>query len=67
MQGLSTDQYKQVMHTVEQAILSTDMALYFAKKDKFLDVANKGEIDWKEPDKKQRQCTRCPYFQTLSM
>ena len=46
-QGLSTDQYKQVMHTVEQAILSTDMALYFAKKDKFLDVANKGEIDWK--------------------
>ena len=54
---MSTDHYKQVMQTVEQAILSTDMALYFAKKDKFLEVANKGEIDWKDPEKKERKCS----------
>ena len=44
------------MKIVEQAILSTDLALYFRKKDRFLDTANKGEIDWQEDQKKEREC-----------
>ena len=40
------------MLVVEQAILSTDLALYFRKKDIFLETANAGEIDWQEQDKK---------------
>ena len=40
------------MLVVEQAILSTDLALYFRKKDIFLDTANAGEIDWQEQEKK---------------
>ena len=40
---------------VEKAILSTDMALYFRKKDLFLETANGGEIDW-QGDKKDREC-----------
>ena len=39
---------------VEEAILSTDLALYFRKKDLFLETANKGEIDW-QGDKKNRK------------
>lgn len=39
------------MKIVEEAILSTDLALYFRKKDLFLETANKGEIDW-QGDKK---------------
>ena len=39
------------MKVVEEAILSTDLALYFRKKDLFLETANKGEIDW-QGDKK---------------
>ena len=39
---------------VEKAILSTDMALYFRKKDQFLETANSGEIDWQD-DKKGRE------------
>ena len=48
------------MKIVEQAILSTDLALYFRKKDRFLDTANKGEIDWQEQEKKERK--ECLFF-----
>ena len=41
------------MKVVEQAILSTDLALYFRKKDRFLETANCGEIDWQEQEKKE--------------
>ena len=40
------------MKVVEKAILSTDLALYFRKKDRFKEVANSGEIDWQEDGKK---------------
>ena len=43
------------MKVVEQAILSTDLALYFRKKDRFLETANTGEIDWQEREKKERE------------
>ena len=56
MQGLNTEDYKRVMKVVEQAILSTDLALYFRKKDRFLETANTGEIDWQEQEKKEREC-----------
>lgn len=56
MQGLSTADYRHVMKIVEEAILSTDLALYFRKKDLFLETANQGEIDWQEHDKKDREC-----------
>ena len=41
------------MRIVEQAILATDLALYFRRKDQFLETANKGEIDWQDQDKKE--------------
>ena len=53
------------MKIVEQAILSTDLALYFRKKDRFLDTANKGEIDWQEQEKKERK-EECLYFICLT-
>ena len=40
------------MKVVEKAILSTDLALYFRKRDHFKEVANSGEIDWQEDGKK---------------
>ena len=54
-QGLGTSEYKQVMRVVEQAILATDLALYFRRKDQFLETANTGEIDWQDQDKKDRK------------
>lgn len=51
-QNLSTDDYRRVMKVVEKAILSTDLALYFRKKNLFLEAANTGEIDWQEDGKK---------------
>ena len=44
--GLSTEDYKKVMTVLEQAILATDLASYFEKRDKFKIAADEGEIDW---------------------
>ena len=44
--GLSTEDYKKVMTVLEQAILATDLASYFEKRDKFKMAADDGEIDW---------------------
>ena len=45
-QGLSTEEYRIVMKVVEQAILSTDLASYFEKRERFISTADGGEIDW---------------------
>ena len=34
------------MKIVEMAILSTDLASYFEKRERFLSTADAGEIDW---------------------
>lgn len=50
------------MRVVEQAILSTDMALYFRKKNSFLEVANTGEIDWQDAEKKDRKMLKTTQY-----
>ncbi|CAL4068650.1 unnamed protein product, partial [Meganyctiphanes norvegica] len=55
-QGLSSDDYRQVMKVVESAILSTDMAMYFKKKNKFLELSDNGEFDWQSEEKKNLLC-----------
>jgi len=52
-QGLSTEDYKKVMTVLEQAILATDLASYFEKRDKFKIAADEGEIDWQAEDRKK--------------
>lgn len=51
-QALSPDDYRSVMATVEKAILSTDLAMYFKKRSRFLDLIDNGEFDWQSEDKK---------------
>lgn len=53
-QSLSPEDYRQVMNVVESAILSTDLAMYFKKRDKFLDLIDNGEFDWQSDEKKER-------------
>ena len=43
------------MKVVEKAILSTDMAMYFKKKNTFLQLSDNGEFDWQSQDKKDRK------------
>jgi cGMP-specific 3',5'-cyclic phosphodiesterase len=52
-QALSTDDYRRVMKLVETAILSTDLAMYFKKRNKFLELIDNGEFDWQSDDKKE--------------
>lgn len=55
-QALSPRDYKDVMHVVETAILSTDLAMYFKKKSKFLELVDNGEFDWQAQEKKELLC-----------
>uniref|UniRef100_A0A1I8MS12 Phosphodiesterase n=1 Tax=Musca domestica TaxID=7370 RepID=A0A1I8MS12_MUSDO len=55
-QALSPEDYRHVMKVVENAILSTDLAVYFKKRNAFLDVVESGEFDWQSEDKKDLLC-----------
>ena len=41
------------MTVLEQAILATDLASYFEKREKFQTAADMGEIDWQAEDRKK--------------
>lgn len=43
------------MKVVESAILSTDLAVYFKKKNKFMELIDEGEFDWQSEEKKERK------------
>jgi hypothetical protein len=43
------------MKTVENAIISTDLAMYFKKKDSFNELVDGGEFDWQSEGKKERE------------
>ncbi|XP_031641164.1 cGMP-specific 3',5'-cyclic phosphodiesterase [Contarinia nasturtii] len=55
-QALSPDDYRRVMKIVEEAILSTDLAMYFDKYKKFAYCVENGEFDWQTEDKKELLC-----------
>lgn len=45
------------MKIVENAILSTDLAMYFKKKDRFRELVDNGEFDWQKEEKKESKHT----------
>ncbi|CAH1730741.1 unnamed protein product [Chironomus riparius] len=55
-QALSPEDFRYVMNVVECAILSTDLAMYFKKRDKFLELIDNGEFDWQSDEKKELLC-----------
>lgn len=44
-----------MMRTVESAILSTDLAMYFKKRDNFLNLIDNGEFDFGTDESKERK------------
>ncbi|GFQ69598.1 piggyBac transposable element-derived protein 4 [Trichonephila clavata] len=52
-QFLSPEDYRSIISIVESAILSTDLALYFKKKDSFLNLVKSGDPDWKNPHNRE--------------
>ncbi|XKL66408.1 hypothetical protein PGB90_009828 [Kerria lacca] len=55
-QALSPDDYRAVMKIVENSILSTDLAMYFKKKNCFMELVENGEFDWQSEEKKELLC-----------
>ena len=54
-QSLTPDEYKQMMRLIEYAILSTDLAVYFRKKNHFIALVDGGEWNWGDSDQKERR------------
>lgn len=59
-QALSPEDYRSVMKTVENAILSTDLAMYFKKRNAFLELVENGEFDWQSEEKKE-----CEFYRKI--
>ncbi|KAH0952975.1 hypothetical protein HN011_011017 [Eciton burchellii] len=55
-QSLSMEDYRRVMKVVESAILSTDLAMYFKKRNRFMELIDEGEFDWQSEEKKELLC-----------
>lgn len=55
---MSPDDYRRIMKVVENAILSTDLAAYFKKRNAFLEVVDNGEFDWQSEDRKERKYSK---------
>lgn len=56
--NLSPEEYSRVIGLLEEAILATDLASYFQRRDNFFQLVNKGELDWKS-NMKHRSLLRC--------
>ncbi|XP_014216594.1 cGMP-specific 3',5'-cyclic phosphodiesterase isoform X2 [Copidosoma floridanum] len=55
-QNLAMEDYRRVMRVVENAILSTDLAVYFKKRNRFMELIEEGEFDWQSEEKKELLC-----------
>ncbi|XP_058792886.1 cGMP-specific 3',5'-cyclic phosphodiesterase-like isoform X2 [Phymastichus coffea] len=55
-QNLPMEDYRKVMRVVENSILSTDLAVYFKKKNFFMKLIDEGEFDWQSEEKKELLC-----------
>lgn len=50
------------MKTVENSILSTDLAMYFKKRSSFMELIENGEFDWQSEGKKECKYLKNPAF-----
>lgn len=62
IQALSPEDYRALMKIVENSILSTDLAMYFKKKNRFMELVENGEFDWQSEEKKERKELKARYF-----
>ena len=46
LSNLSPEEYRHVVNVLEEAILATDLAVYFSKRDKFFELVKNKSYDW---------------------
>lgn len=56
--NLSPEEYSKVISLLEEAILATDLANYFQKRDLFFQLVNTNQFDWKS-NQEHRSLLRC--------
>ncbi|KAF8795793.1 Dual 3' like protein [Argiope bruennichi] len=50
---LSPDEYSNVVHVLEDAILATDLAVYFRRRSTFFHMVDSGKYNWKREDNRE--------------
>lgn len=50
LERMNSNQYRQCLEYMEEAILATDLALFFAKKSKASELAKSGKYDKENPE-----------------
>lgn len=53
LSNLSPEDYSRVVKVLEEAILSTDLAVYFRKRGAFLSIARDGDYNWAFSDHRE--------------
>lgn len=56
--NLSPEEYSRVIMLLEEAILATDLANYFKNRDRFFQLVNSNNLDWRN-DSTHRSLLRC--------
>lgn len=56
--NLSPDEYSRVIVLLKEAILATDLANYFTKREQFFQLVHKRQLDWRR-DPEHRSLLRC--------
>lgn len=56
--NLSPDEYSRVIVLLKEAILATDLANYFSKREQFFHLVNSNQLDWRR-DAEHRALLRC--------
>ncbi|GIY26709.1 dual 3',5'-cyclic-AMP and -GMP phosphodiesterase 11 [Caerostris darwini] len=50
---LSSEEYMTVVHVLEDAILATDLTVYYKRQFTFIQIARKGNYNWKKEDNRE--------------
>ncbi|GIX74121.1 dual 3',5'-cyclic-AMP and -GMP phosphodiesterase 11 [Caerostris extrusa] len=50
---LSSEEYTNVVHVLEDAILATDLTVYYKRQFTFIQIAKKGNYNWKNGDNRE--------------
>ncbi|XP_074849487.1 cGMP-specific 3',5'-cyclic phosphodiesterase isoform X3 [Carettochelys insculpta] len=53
LSNLSIDEYKATLKMIKQAILATDLALYFKRRGEFFELLRKNQFNWEDPLQKE--------------
>ena len=57
--ALNPEEYKEVLQTMKNCILATDLALFFPNKAKLANIVKEGSFSWTDPEHRRLAMALC--------